>query len=89
MTLDLITALTTIEDRLKRPAAPSRAERRALAATVATVRSGLLHSNPTPTPIDPRHALTAAIEAAAARGIGYSELVGIFNETVERAPRGR
>lgn len=84
-TLDVVTDITAVETRLRGPAGPTRAERMELASRLATVRNRLLL--PVETVADPRAALAAAIERAAAAGVPYPDLVGLFNDTLDRMPR--
>lgn len=86
-TLDVVTDIAAIEARLRNPAGPTRTERADLARRLATVRTRLLLEGATA--IDPRAALVAAIEAAARRGVPYPELVGLFNDTLDRTPKRR
>lgn len=85
--LDLITVLTAVEEGLKRPASPTRAERRELAARLAAVRSGLLLADLPDRAGDPAAAMAALVEAAHAAGVNNRQLAAAFNAAVEKFPR--
>lgn len=85
--LDLITVLTAVEEGLKRPASPTRAERRELAAKLAVVRSSLLMAAAPGRMTDPEAAMATLVEAAHKAGYGNAALVAAFNAAVEKFPR--
>lgn len=83
--LDLIARLTVAADRLKGRTPVGQRGRRELRALLVEARLELLAS---PAPhTDPRTSLAAAVERAASAGVAYPELVGLFNDTLDRLPR--
>jgi hypothetical protein len=85
--LDLIADLTAVEEGLKRPACPTRAERRELAARLAAVRSGLLMADIADGAGDVGAAMERLFEAVHARGVGNADLAAAFNAAAEKHPR--
>lgn len=83
--LDLITALGSVEEALKR--SPRAADCRRLAARLAVVRSGLLMADLADHAGDPAAAMAALVEAAHKAGADNAALVAAFNAAVEKHPR--
>ncbi|HRJ61027.1 MAG TPA: hypothetical protein PKZ97_12575 [Azospirillaceae bacterium] len=83
--LDLITALSSVEEALKR--SPRAADCRRLAARLAVVRSGLLMTDLPDHAGDPAAAMAALVEAAHLAGADNRQLADAFNAAVERHPR--
>ncbi|NYZ17041.1 hypothetical protein HL658_31245 [Azospirillum sp. RWY-5-1] len=86
--LDLIARLTVASDRLKGRTPVGQRGRRELRALLVEARRALLAAaGPDGATADPRIGLAAAVERAATAGVAYPELVGLFNDTLDRLPR--
>jgi hypothetical protein len=83
--LDLITALSSIEEALKRP--PRAGDCRKLAARLAVVRSCLLMADIGDGAGDVAAAMERLFDAAHAQGVGNADLAAAFNAAGEKHPR--